>query len=87
MKLLSADDMREVHQSKKTNNSRKIKEALTIKNLGVEVSQRKQEAIRDYVLFKKSDSSRCDKRNLYCNEGGDAEKIGLEQAKKKSVNL
>ncbi len=38
MKLLSADDMRDLYQSKKTNNSRRIVPALTIKDLGVEVS-------------------------------------------------
>ncbi len=38
MKLLSADD-KESNQSKKTNNSRRIKEALTIKDLGVEAPE------------------------------------------------
>ncbi len=38
MKLLSADDKERIYQSKKTNKPRRIKEALTIKDLGVEVS-------------------------------------------------
>ncbi len=52
MKLLSADDMREFNQSKKTNNSEELKEALTIRSR-VEVSpEEATEAIRDYVYLK-----------------------------------
>ncbi len=81
MKLLSADDMREFINQKKTNNSRRIKEALTIKDLESEVSPG-SEAIQRLCLFKKSIDSRCDKKKIYNEEEGG--KIGLEQAKRKS---
>ncbi len=60
-KLLSADDMRRIYQSKrKPTTPEELKEALTNEDLGVEVSPEEAEAIRDYVYLK-VDSSRCDK--------------------------
>ncbi len=53
---LSADDMREFYQSRKLYNSEELKEALTIKDLGV-FSRRKQGNNSRLCLFKKSDSS------------------------------
>ncbi len=50
MKLLSADDKERIYQSKKTNNLEELKEALTIKDLGVEASPEEAEVIRDYVI-------------------------------------
>ncbi len=50
MKLLSADDKESILSIKETNNLRRIKEALTIKDLGVQkFLQRKQKQLE--IMF------------------------------------
>lgn len=52
MKLLSADDLREFINQRKPTTPEELKEALTIKDLGVEVSPEEAETIREYVYLK-----------------------------------
>lgn len=49
MKLLSADDLREFINQRKPTTPEELKEALTIKDLGVEVSPEQAQVIREYV--------------------------------------
>lgn len=78
MKLLSADDMREFINQRKPTTPEELKEVLTIKDLGVEVSPEEAEAIRDYVYLKNPTVPEVMKKFMANEaEGG---KIGLEQA-------
>ncbi len=73
MKLLSADDAREFINQRNQQPLRGIKEALTIKDLGVEVSPEEAEAIEIIAYLKKSGQSRCDK-NLWLTKRSVAER-------------
>ncbi len=75
MKLLSADN--EIYQSRKPT-TQKQKEALTIKDLGVEVSPEGSEAIRDYVYLKSGSSDAI--KNLLAERG--RRKIGFKSKQK-----
>ncbi len=60
MKLLSADDRKEFINPKKTSNSRRIKEALTIKDLSRSFSEGKQKQFE--IMFIEIRQFRCDKK-------------------------
>lgn len=78
MKLLSADDLREFINQRKPTTPEELKEALTIKDLGVEVSPEEAETIREYVYLKNPTVPDAIKKFM-ANEG-EGGKIGLEQA-------
>lgn len=78
MKLLSADDLREFINQRKPTTPEELKEALTIKDLGVEVSPEEAETIREYVYLKNPTVPDAIKKFM-ANEEEDG-KIGLEQA-------
>lgn len=78
MKLLSADDLREFINQRKPTTPEELKEALTIKDLGVEVSPEEAETIREYVYLKNPTVPDAIKKIMANEEEGG--KIGLEQA-------
>lgn len=78
MKLLSADDLREFINQRKPTTPEELKEALTIKDLGVEVSPEEAETIREYVYLKNPTVPDAIKKFMANEEEGG--KIGLEQA-------
>ena len=78
MKLLSADDLREFINQRKPTTPEELKEALTIKDLGVEVSSEEAETIREYVYLKNPTVPDAIKKFMANEEEGG--KIGLEQA-------
>lgn len=78
MKLLSADDLREFINQRKPTTPEELKEALTIKDLGVEISPEEAETIREYVYLKNPTVPDAIKKFMANEEEGG--KIGLEQA-------
>lgn len=78
MKLLSSDDLREFINQRKPTTPEELKEALTIKDLGVEVSPEEAETIREYVYLKNPTVPDAIKKFMANEEEGG--KIGLEQA-------